>query len=236
MLGKPKRQWQPPHRALPEASGGAACPLLPRGSRDASPAAPATSPGPPLPPPSEGFPNTEAGRGRARSRPLLPQPPCACKSSGGGEKRRGGDGKGGVGVHDTTASPRPAPFSSSSAAAAAAGSRDRRPAAAAARAARREPRGAPSVPAARRAVPSGSGPEDGGGRGEAEKERGLLRPQRKVFVCECRRGAGLFALPNSCHIICTGCKQPSPYNPPSPPPRFTHPPTPLTTATELNPD
>lgn len=74
------------------------------------------------------------------------------------------------------------------------GSRDRRPATAttaAARAARREPRGAPSVPAARRAVPSGSGPGDGGGGGEAEKEGEAAPAAAKGFCVRvpARRGA-----------------------------------------------
>lgn len=179
-----------PCRAPGRPSSQPGCPFLPRGCRDTAPAAPAKPPGPAQTCRQEGFPSAGAGHGAGRSSSCLP----ALVNQAEAERGAGGRGR--------NASPRPAAFAEASRRAA--GERGWAPR-------RRRPgcRRAPGRPAGPRSA------------GRCLRERrggpGATPAAARAFVCECQRGAG-FSRSNSCHIICTGCKQPSPSPLPSKPP------------------
>lgn len=170
------------HRTLPGPERGR--PLLPRGSRDAWPAAPADSPGTGSDPaPGKVFPSAEAsagvGRGAGRSSRSLP---ALVNQAGGGEKRGGGGG----------------------------GARRLLPAYRRSLKRRRRRRQGSECSAPRRRPGCPAGPATAGGvSGSDGAAPGAAPAAARAFVCECRRGAGS-SRSNSCHIICTGCKQPSP--------------------------
>lgn len=66
---------------------------------------------------------------------------------------------------------------------------------------------------ARRAPQCRAGPRSGGRCLREQRGGPWAAPAAaRAFVCECRRGADSSRF-NSCHIICTGCKQPSPSPP-----------------------